>query len=82
MVSCQLQVFNTKDICGLNECSVGDKLVQMLEKSAPTEFMKYCSQPNASSMFCKPVDPGEIQKIIMNIEINKSPGADNIGPKS
>jgi len=54
----------------------------MLEKSAPTEFMKYCSQPNASSMFCKPVDPGEIQKIIMNIEINKSPGADNIGPKS
>jgi len=77
-------VSNTKDICnGLNEfyCSVGDKLVQSLEKCTPTEFMKYCPQPNASSMFCKPVDPGEIQKIIMRFKSNKSSGADNIGPK-
>ena len=77
-------VTGTKDICNsLNKhfSSVGDKLVQVLEKCNLQDFVRYCPPANPVSMFCTPTDPFEIQKILMSLKSNKSPGADNISPK-
>jgi len=77
-------VTDVKDICnGLNTyyCNLGDRLVQQLDKCGPYDFAQYLPPTQTNSMFCNPVDPGEIYKIIMNFKNNKSPGADNIGPK-
>jgi len=60
---------------------VGDKLVQVLEKCNLQDFVRYCPPANPVSMFCTPTDPFEIQKILMSLKSNKSPGADNISPK-
>jgi len=60
---------------------VGDKLVQILEKCDPQDFVKYCPPANPASMFCIPTDLFEIHKVLMSLKSNKSPGADNISPK-
>ena len=62
-------------------CNVGEKLVQLLEKCGNDDFKKYCPAPNINSMFCTPVEPDEIYKIITSFKNNKAPGVDNIGPK-
>jgi len=56
-------------------------LFQQLDKCGPYDFAQYLPPTQTNSMFCNPVNPGEIYKIIMNFKNNKSPGADNIGPK-
>ena len=76
-------VTNSKDICnGLNDyyCSIGQKLVDLIEKNGSADFTQYCPLPNMNSMFCNPIDPHEIYNIIMTFKNNKSPGYDNIGP--
>lgn len=77
-------VTNAEDICdGLNDyfCSVGQKLLDLLETKGTEDYTKYCPLPQSKSMFCDPVDPHEIFNIVMNFNNNKSPGFDNIRPK-
>ena len=77
-------VTDTKDVCNsLNKyfSSVGDKLVQVLEKCDPRDFVRYCAPTNSASMFCTPTDPFEVHKVLMSFKSNKSPGADDISPK-
>jgi len=77
-------VSNQKDISNcLNQyfCSIGENLVKLLKHCGPRDFVKYCPAPCPSSMYCNPVEPHEIQKIIGEFKSNKSPGADCIGPK-
>ena len=66
-------VTDTKDICNsLNKyfASVGDKLVQVLEKCDPRDFVRYCPPTNSASMFCTPTDPFEIHKVLMSFKSN------------
>jgi len=77
-------VTDRKDICNsLNKyfSSVCDKLVQVLEKCDPRDFVRYCPPTNSASMFCTPTDPFEIHKVLMSFKSNKSPGADDFSPK-
>ena len=57
---------------------MGDKLVQVLEKCNPQDVVRYCPPANPVSMFCTSTDPFEIQKVLMSLKSNKSPGAHNI----
>jgi len=77
-------VRNVMDICNwLNNyyCNVRDKLVQSLGRTEPNNFTQYCSLSNLQSMLFNPVDPNEIERIIMSLKNNKSSGIDDIGPK-
>ena len=72
------------DICNkLNSyfCSIGTTLVQSLSQCGQTDFKKFCPPPNKDSMFCSPVTPDEIVKIIHNFPNNKAPGSDHISSK-
>ena len=60
---------------------MGDKLVQVMEKCDPQDFVRYCPPTNSASMFCTPTDHFEIHKVLMSFKSNKSPGADDISPK-
>jgi len=58
-------VTNTADICNRlisYFCTVGDKLIQSLDKVGPNDFTQYCSSPNPQSMFCNPVDANKVEK--------------------
>jgi len=61
-------VTHTKDICNsLNKyfSSVCDRLVQVLEKFDPRDFVRYCAPTNSASMLCTPTDPFEIHKVLV-----------------
>ena len=60
---------------------MGDKLVQVLEKCDPRDFVTYCPPTNSASMLCTPTDPFEIHRVLVSFKSNKSPGADGISPK-
>ena len=62
-------------------CSIGPTLVQSLHPCAQSDFMKYCPLPCKDSMFCDPVTPDEILRIIYSFPNNKAPGSDNISSK-
>ena len=62
-------------------CSVGAKLAQSLSSSSNNEFMKYLPSPNKNSMFCSPVTPDEITRILYKFPNNKAPGGDGINSK-
>ena len=74
-------ITDPKDICNeLNKyfCSVGETLSQSLKPCGQFDFKKYNPQPCRHSMFCSPVTPEEVLKIIQNFPSNKSPGPDNM----
>ena len=74
----------TPDICSaLNDyfCSVGPTLVQSLKPSGQDEFEKYCPDRCKNSMFCCPITPDEIVRIIQNLPANKAPGKDGVNSK-
>ena len=48
----------------------------------PDNLKKYLDNPNSSTMFITPTNPHEIDHIIKQLKINKSPGADNAHPKN
>jgi len=82
--------FDNKDITDPSEicnklnnyfCSVGTNLVQSLNSSGNIDFMKYIPSPNKNSMFCSPVTPNEIARIIQRLPNNKAPGGDGINSK-
>ena len=73
-----------QDICDkLNEyfCSVGANLIHSLKPCDQRDFEKYCPHPSKDSMFCSPVLPDEVAKIIQKFPNSKAPGQDNIGAK-
>ena len=57
-------------------CSVGAKLAQSLSSSSNNEFMKYLPSPNKNSMFCSPVAPDEIIRMLYKFPSNKAPGGE------
>ena len=70
------ELSETADICkALNNYffSVGPTLVQSLTLSGHDEFKTYCRNYYKNSMFCSPVTPDEIVRII-HLPNNKSPG--------
>ena len=82
--------FDNKDITDPSEicnklnnyfCSVGTNLVQSLNSSGNIDFIKYIPSPNKNSMFCSPVTPNEIARIIQRLPNNKAPGGDGINSK-
>jgi len=60
-------------------CSIGPTLVQSLHPCP--NFKKYCPLHCKDSMFCDPVTPDGILRIIHNFPYNKAPGSDNISSK-
>jgi len=62
-------------------CSVGVKLAQSLSSGSNNEFIKYLPSPNKNSMFCSPVTPDEITKILYKFPNNTAPGGDGINSK-
>ena len=62
-------------------CSIGPTLVQSLPNCGQTDYKNYCPSPNKDSMFCSPVIPDEIVKIIHSFPNNKAPGSDSISSK-
>ena len=77
-------VTDPRDICNkLNSyfCSIGPTLVQSLNTSGQNDFKHYCPPSCKNSMFCSPVIPEEIVRIINNFPNNKAPGRDNISSK-
>ena len=44
-------------------CSVGNKLVDLLDKCDNDDFKKYCPPSNASNMYCIPAEPNEIYTV-------------------
>ena len=59
-------------------CTVGPELVQSLNPCGHSDFKKYCPFPCKNSMFCSPVTPDEISRIIHKFPNNKAPGRDQI----
>ena len=83
-------LFDNKDIIDPSEicnklnnyfCSVGTNLVQSLNSSGNIDFMKYIPSQNKNSIFCSPVTPNEIARIIQRLPNNKAPGGDGINLK-
>jgi len=77
-------VTDRKEICNfLNEyfCTVGRHLADSLPPHTGQLFTEYLPPPTKSSMFCNPTTPYEVFRIINALNINKSPGPDNISPK-
>lgn len=72
---------------GLNEyfADVGQNLVTALLQQNPNwshnDFKKYLSKPVVNSLFCDPVTINELNQLIKDIRISKTPGPDEIGPK-
>ena len=72
------------DICNsLNTyfCSIGPTLVQSLNPCGQSDFKYYCPSSCKDSMFCNPITPDEILRIIHGFPNNKAPGSDNISIK-
>jgi len=62
-------------------CSIGPTLVHSLKSCGQSDFKNYCPLSNKDSMFCDPITPDEIVRIIHNFPNNKAPGSDNINTK-
>ena len=78
------EISEPSEICNkLNNyfCSIGTNLVQLLNPGGNIDFMKYTPYSNKNSMFCSPVTPDEIVKIIQRLPNNKAPGMDGINSK-
>ena len=61
--------------------TVGRHLADSLPPHTGQLFTEYLLPPTKSSMFCNPTTPYEVFRIINALNINKSPGPDNISPK-
>jgi len=59
--------------------TVGRHLADSLPPHTGQLFTEYLLPPTKSSMFCNPTTPYEVFRIIIALNINKSPGPDNIG---
>ena len=73
-----------RDICNtINDyfCSIGENLADSLKPCGQLDFKRYCLDSVKDSMYCNPVTPDEIVKIINSFPNNKSPGTDNINSK-
>jgi len=62
-------------------CSVGAKLAQSLSSGSNNDFIKYLPFSNINSMFCSPVTPDEIIRILYKLPNNAAPGGDRINSK-
>jgi len=62
-------------------CSVHVKLAKSLSSGSNNDFIKYLPFPNKYSMFCSPVTPDEIIRILYKLPNNKAPGGDGINSK-
>jgi len=61
--------------------SLGDDLVKKnLPDPGTKTFKNYVAPPLKNSIFCNPTDKFEINSLIKKLNVNKSPGPDNIGP--
>ena len=60
---------------------MGAKLAQSLSSSSNNDFMKYLPFRNKNSMFCSPVTPDEIIRILYKFPNNKAPWGDGINSK-
>jgi len=56
-------------------------VVQSLQPCGQFDFEKCCLYTSKNSMFCSPISPEEIIKIICKFPNNKAPGIDNIKSK-
>jgi len=81
-----VEISNKSGICNeLNSyfCNIGNDLVAKLSKTniSNINFKDYLSTSQKNSMGCYPVDVYELSQIITGLNITKSTGYDNIGPK-
>ena len=80
-----LEITQPNEICSAFNnyfSSIGQKLVDLLPVTDDTNgFASYMDKPVVNSMFCDPVERGELVKLITSLNPNKSSGPDDIHPK-
>jgi len=77
-------VTDRKEICNfLNEYfrTLGRHLADSLPPHTGQLFTEYPPPSTKTSMFCNPTASYEVFRIINALNINKSPGPDNLSPK-
>jgi hypothetical protein len=74
------------DSCGISEafnqyfCEVATNINKHIETTT-TSHMSWMKNPNQNSIFLEAVTTMELSDLIDNLNLHKSPGTDNIGPK-